>query len=68
VFFLVSAAQAFLLNFFIFFCTRVNSPLVTSVTGRRLRERNDCRAWAAVSPVDWSWCRAWAAVSPVDWS
>eukprot|EP00292_Cryptomonas_paramecium_P009095 CAMPEP_0113695706 /NCGR_PEP_ID=MMETSP0038_2-20120614/21061_1 /TAXON_ID=2898 /ORGANISM="Cryptomonas paramecium" /LENGTH=257 /DNA_ID=CAMNT_0000618303 /DNA_START=246 /DNA_END=1015 /DNA_ORIENTATION=+ /assembly_acc=CAM_ASM_000170 len=32
-FFVVSAAQAFLLNFFIFFCTRVNSPLVTSITG-----------------------------------
>mmetsp|Transcript_26763 Transcript_26763/g.70273 ORF Transcript_26763/g.70273 Transcript_26763/m.70273 type:complete len:192 (-) Transcript_26763:382-957(-) len=33
IFFTVSAAQAFLLNFFIFYCTRVNSPLVTSVAG-----------------------------------
>eukprot|EP00286_Rhodomonas_abbreviata_P029262 CAMPEP_0181299760 /NCGR_PEP_ID=MMETSP1101-20121128/6523_1 /TAXON_ID=46948 /ORGANISM="Rhodomonas abbreviata, Strain Caron Lab Isolate" /LENGTH=255 /DNA_ID=CAMNT_0023404941 /DNA_START=314 /DNA_END=1077 /DNA_ORIENTATION=- len=33
VFFVVSALQAFFLNFLIFLCTRVNSPLVTSVTG-----------------------------------
>jgi hypothetical protein len=29
----VSAMQAFLLNFLIFMCTRVNSPLITSITG-----------------------------------
>ena len=33
VFFLISAMQAFFLNFLIFLCTRVNSPLITSVTG-----------------------------------
>jgi len=33
VFFIVSAMQACLLNFLIFLCTRVNSPLITSVTG-----------------------------------
>uniref|UniRef100_A0A7S0EDN4 Sugar phosphate transporter domain-containing protein n=1 Tax=Hanusia phi TaxID=3032 RepID=A0A7S0EDN4_9CRYP len=33
IFFVVSAMQAFFLNFLIFFCTRVNSPLITSVTG-----------------------------------
>eukprot|EP00288_Rhodomonas_lens_P011774 CAMPEP_0177750650 /NCGR_PEP_ID=MMETSP0484_2-20121128/33131_1 /TAXON_ID=354590 /ORGANISM="Rhodomonas lens, Strain RHODO" /LENGTH=241 /DNA_ID=CAMNT_0019265711 /DNA_START=110 /DNA_END=831 /DNA_ORIENTATION=- len=33
VFFVVSAMQAFFLNFLIFLCTRVNSPLITSVTG-----------------------------------
>lgn len=29
----VSAMQAFLLNFLIFMCTRVNSPLITSIAG-----------------------------------
>lgn len=33
IFFVVSAMQAFLLNFMIFLCTRVNSPLITAVTG-----------------------------------
>jgi solute carrier family 35 protein len=32
-FFLFSAMQAFFLNFLIFLCTRVNSPLITSITG-----------------------------------
>ncbi len=32
-FFVISAMQAFFLNFLIFLCTRVNSPLITSITG-----------------------------------
>ena len=30
----MSAVQAFLLNYFIFLCSTVNSPLTTSVTGQ----------------------------------
>lgn len=35
-FLLLSASQAFLLNLCIFWCTTVNSPLATTVTGAAL--------------------------------
>ena len=35
-FLLVSASQAFLLNLCIFWCTTLNSPLATTVTGMPL--------------------------------
>ena len=39
---LMSATQAFLLNWFIFLCSRINSPLTTSVTGALLTHFSLC--------------------------